>query len=317
MLTFRRSLRLFFGLAGFLLGLVFAATAYLARMMIAPARHSEWATPADSGLEYEDVQFPARDGIRVSGWFIPAVEKSKSRQATIVLVHSWQWNRLGYAGEGLFANVSGSKKIDLLKLAKNFHEEGYNVLTFDLRNHGQSAAAYPVTFGQSEAKDLLGALTYLETRKDVNPNCIGIIGFSMGANAALFAMPQTRLMKAIVAVQPMTPSLFARRLTNDILGIFGPPIRFLVEIIYRLFGGPRISGIIPTFAAGGAEGTPVLFVQGNGDNWGSPEDVSNIAEAIPSAQELLFVNSSHRFDGYRYIVDNPGPAAAFFKQHLV
>ena len=317
MLTFRRSLRLLFGLAGFLLGLFFAATAYLAKMMIAPARQSEWANPEDRGLKFEEVQFPAQDGLRVSGWFIPAQqENQKPISATIVLVHSWQWSRLGYAPEGLFANVSGSTKIDFLKLSNNLHEEGYHVLTFDLRNHGQSASAHPVTFGQSEAKDLLGALNYLGTREDVDRTRIGVIGFSMGANAALFALPQTKMMKAIVAIQPVTPGLFFHKLTNDILGMFGPPISFSVEIVYRLFGGPRLAGIIPAFAAKGAGKTPVLFVQGAGDNWGSPDDVSEIAEATPSAQELLFVKSNHRFEGYQYIIDNPGPACAFFRQHL-
>ncbi len=317
MITFRRSLRVFFGLAGFLLGLTLAATAYLARMMIAPKRQALWATPEDIGLEFEDVQFPARDGLRVSGWFIPANKDSSASKPTVVLVHSWQWNRLGYAAEGLFANVSGSIHIDMLNLANAMHGEGYNVLTFDLRNHGQSAAAHPVTFGQSEAKDLLGALSYLETREDVNHDRIGVIGFSIGANAALFAMPQTNKIKAIVAVQPTTPSVFSRRLTSDLLGIFGPPIRYLVEIVYRLFGGPRIEGIIPAFAARSAGDTPVLFVQGSNDNWGSSEDVTQMAEMTPRAQELLFVGTTHRFEGYQYIIDNPGPACAFFKQHLM
>lgn len=316
MLTFRRSLRLFFGIAGFLIGLVAAASAYLARMMIAPPRLGEWATPENYGLDYEEVQFPAWDGIRVSGWFIPAERLDGHNPPTVILVHSWQWNRSGYTANGLFANVTGSKKIELLKLAKIFHEQGYHVLTFDLRNHGQSASAHPVTFGQGEAKDLLGSLTYIATRKDVNPNLIGVVGFSIGANAALFAMPQTNLIKAIVAVQPTTPSLFSLRLLNDIFGVFGMPIRLIVEFVYRIFGGPRLIGIDPAFAVSSVQDTPVLYIQGVGDNWGSPEDVSNMANATPSAQEMLFVNSSHRFDGYSYIIENPGPACAFFKQHF-
>ena len=64
MLTFRRALRLFFGLIGFLLGAATAAAIYLARMMISPARQVEWATPEDISLDFEEVQFPARDGVR-------------------------------------------------------------------------------------------------------------------------------------------------------------------------------------------------------------------------------------------------------------
>ena len=65
---------------------------------------------------------------------------------------------------------------------------------FDLRNHGESAAHPPVTFGQSEADDLLGALAYLSARPDVDPARLAAIGFSMGANAILYALPQTCLL---------------------------------------------------------------------------------------------------------------------------
>jgi pimeloyl-ACP methyl ester carboxylesterase len=315
-MTFRRALRLFFGLIGFVLGVATAAALYLARLMISPARQGTWATPEDIGLDVEEVQFPARDGVRLAGWFIAAREDSDPSGATIVLVHGWRWSRLGYAAEDLFANVTGSSQVDLLRLVKALHNCGYHVLTFDLRNHGQSAAARPVTFGQSEAKDLLGAITYLDGRDDVDNGRIGVVGFSMGANAALFALPQTDDVKALVAVQPMTPAVFSQRLASDFLGIFGGVVRIMAELIYRIFGGPRITGILPSFAASSAGDAPVLFIQGTGDNWGSIDDVSHMAESTPRSQELLFVNSTHRFGGYQYLIDNPGVACAFFDQHL-
>src|SRR5437870_6900542 len=39
----------------------------------APVLHS----PSEHGLEYEDVSFPARDGVPLDGWFIPAPGSSK------------------------------------------------------------------------------------------------------------------------------------------------------------------------------------------------------------------------------------------------
>ena len=316
MLTFRGALRLFFGLAGFLTGAIVAAAAFLARMMIAPARQNVWALPTDIGLDFEDVEFPARDGVRLSGWFIPAGDDAISNGATVVIVHGWRWNRLGYRAEDIFANVTGSSEVDLLRFMKDLTNEGYQVLTFDLRNHGRSAAARPVTFGQSEAKDLLGALAYLNGRDDVDAQKIGVIGFSIGANAGLYALPQTEQIKALIAVQPMTPSIFSARLASDLLGVFGTVVRSVAEVIYRLFGGLRIAGIVPAFAAGGAGDTPVLFLQGTGDKWGDTEDVSNMAEMTPHAQEMLFVSSTHRFDGYQYLLNNPGVACSFFNQYL-
>ncbi|MFL7838727.1 MAG: alpha/beta hydrolase [Candidatus Promineifilaceae bacterium] len=316
MSTFRRSMRWFFAIAGFSLGLATAISAYITRMMVAPTRQHLAATPQKKGLAFENVQFPAQDGLRVSGWFIPAVGANTRDGTTILLVHGWQWNRLGFEGGTLFSNVTGSKPVDLLRMISDLHDAGYNVLTFDLRNHGESATAHPVTFGQSEAKDLLGAIAYLEERDDVDSERIGALGFSMGANAILFALPQTSKIKAAIAVQPTTPMVFSKRIFANLFGLFGPLISTISGFFYQLFGGPRLAGIVPAFAASGSGNVPVLYLQGTGDEWGSVEDVSVIADMTPCTEQLLFVNSQHRFGGYNYILDHSAVATNFFQGHL-
>lgn len=316
MTTFRRSMRWFFAIVGFALGLTTAISAYIARTMIAPARQQLWTSPQNKGLTFEDVQFPAQDGLRVAGWFIPAAKETNQDGATIVLAHGWQWNRLGFEGGNLFSNITGSEPVYLLRLVADLNAHGYNVLTIDLRNHGESATAHPVTFGQSEAKDLLGALEYLEDRDDVDSERIGVMGFSIGANSILFALPQTGRIKAAIAVQPMTPSVFADRITDNLFGIFGSLINTVSGFIYQLFGGPRLAGIVPAFAASGGGDVPVLYVQGTGDEWGSVDDVSVMADMTPGTQQLLFVNSQHRFGGYNYVLDHSALAIRFFQEHL-
>jgi dipeptidyl aminopeptidase/acylaminoacyl peptidase len=316
MTLFRRALRLFFAVVGFVLGLATFISAYLARIMIAPARQELRATPHSKGLEYEDVQFPASDGLRVSGWFVPAPGNAAAEAATIIVTHGWQWNRQGFEGGRLFSNVTGSEPVDLLRLIVALHAAGFNVLAIDMRNHGESAAARPVTFGQSEAKDLLGALDYLKDRDDVDDSRIGMLGFSIGANAILFALPQTSMVKVAVAVQPMTPSVFSRRFTVNLFGFLGSLIGAASALFYNLFGGPRLSGIVPAFAAAGSGNVPVLYIQGTGDEWGSVEDVSVMADMTPGAKQLLFVNSQHRFDGYTYVLDHPAAAIRFLTENL-
>lgn len=93
MTLFRRVLRFLFLLAGVTVGLITAVAAFFARRMVAPPRQPLWATPADLGMAFEEVQFPAKDGVRLSGWFIPAGEQANG--ATLVFVHGWGWNRLG------------------------------------------------------------------------------------------------------------------------------------------------------------------------------------------------------------------------------
>jgi uncharacterized protein len=53
----------------------------------APVLHS----PSEHGLQYEDVTFPARDGVPLEGWFIPAPGSGK----LIIANHPFSFSRSG------------------------------------------------------------------------------------------------------------------------------------------------------------------------------------------------------------------------------
>ncbi len=316
--SFRGVVRLFLLILGVLAGMITVVTAYVARMIIRPPRQRLWATPAELGMPFEDIHFPARDGLRLSGWFIPAkVDDGQQPKATLLLVHGWPWNRLGTAAESILTDLPGSGPVQLIHLALALQRRGFNLLMFDLRNHGQSAGTMPVTFGWREAEDLLGALDYAAGRDDVDARRIGVIGFSMGANTILFTLPRTNLVGAAIAVQPTSPAVFSSRYGARIVGPLSKVVIPLAELFYRLAGGLRFSAVEPIFAASGSGDTPVLFVQGKGDNWGSAANVTAMVNASPTTVEPLFVDSSGRFGGYQYLIDNPELIEEFFVNHLV
>jgi dienelactone hydrolase len=315
-MIFRRVLRLVGLLSGFAAGVMLVVVAFFTKRMVAPPRLRLWTTPAEMGMTFENVDFPAQDGVRLSGWFIPAGKENGRSGATIILVHDWVWNRLGDAAADLLANLSGATPVELLRLAHALHYEGYHVLMYDQRNHGESAAQPPVTFGQMEAHDLLGALAYLHTRPEVDPARIGVIGFAMGANAILYALPQTGDIGAAIAVQPSTTAAYAERYADDLLGLPGKLIRPLVESAYAAFGGVSLGALQPAFAAAGAGRTPVLFVQCKADRWGSMEDADRLRAATPEGEGPLYVDGAHRYGGYQYLIENPRVAVTFFEQYI-
>jgi len=316
MILFRRMLRLLFVLAGLLAGLVAVLAAYFARQLVSPPRLRLWVTPGELGMPYDNVQFPALDGIRLSGWFIPAPAHSRRKGATVIMVHGWPWNRLGTTAVSLLDKLTNSQSVELIRLAHALHQDGFNVLMFDLRNHGESAAAPPVTFGIEESKDLLGAVAFVKTRPEVDPQRIAAIGFSMGGNTVLYSLPQTREIQAAVAVQPTSVGGFAERYGRDNLGPLATFILPLAEMLYRMKGGRPFHDIRPGSASAHAGRVPVLYIQGSGDAWGSAADVAQMAAATPNPSGPLFVESTHRFDGYQYLLNNPQIATAFFEQHL-
>ena len=123
-------------------------------------------TPAAAGLAYEDVTFPTAttDGVNLRGWWIPNPASSR----VIIFTHGRGGDRNSYAA-----------------LFKPLWEAGFNILTYDMRGHGQSDSAF-CSWGIKEQWDLVGAVNFAKT-KGFKPGAIGVIGWSVGAATSLMA----------------------------------------------------------------------------------------------------------------------------------
>jgi pimeloyl-ACP methyl ester carboxylesterase len=133
-------------------------------------------TPADWGLKYEEVAFVTRDGLTLRGWYLP----SRNRAAVIAL-HPIASNRLG-----------------VLDHAALLARHGYGVLLLDLRAHGASDGAV-LTYGGDEAEDVVAAARWLQSRADVDPQRIGALGLSLGAQVSILGAARTDAVQAVVA----------------------------------------------------------------------------------------------------------------------
>lgn len=286
-------------LAGLALGIptghLLTRATILTKLMIAGARQPLWRTPADVGLPFEDITFSASDGIQLSGWFIPRA--AHHRAPAIVFVHGWAWNRIGNRAG---STIIPDQTIDFLEVAQAVHNAGFHVLLFDLRNHGMSATALPTTFGVNEARDLIGAIAWLQGHAAVDAEQIGVIGYSMGANTALFALPQCPAIRVVVAVQPVRATTFMPRFARQLLGPLGPGMAQLAVPLYRAFGAPPLTEIDPTTVVAQAGATPIVYIQGSGDTWGTLADIEAMTARTPHAR-LIVAPSTERFGGYQYI----------------
>lgn len=131
-------------------------------------------SPQDLNLQFKSVEFPARDGLIISGWFLPG-----NNRRAIIMAHG-----LGGAG------------ITMMFQARPLVQAGYNVLLVDLRAHGASQG--DTIDGVHEANDILGAIDYLSTRLDVDASKIGVLGVSLGAQTVLCAALQTDTIRALI-----------------------------------------------------------------------------------------------------------------------
>ena len=177
-------------------------------MSIRPIKIITNLEPSDLGLKYEEIVFKSKDGVKLSGWFIP----SNKTKAAIIVMH-------GYPAD----------KANLLGIAE-FLAKDFNVFLFDFRSFGKSEGSC-TTVGYLEKNDLLGAIEYLEKEKNITK--IGLYGFSLGGAVALMASHIN--VKAIV-----TDSAYAK-LSNMAKHMYSPflilkyPLAYLTKLYGLIF----------------------------------------------------------------------------------
>jgi dienelactone hydrolase len=204
--------------------------------------------------DYREVAFEASDGVKLSGWYRPT-----QNGATILVVHGGGGDRTGAVAH-----------------AKLLVRHGYGVLLHDARGRGRSEGAQNA-YGWGWDRDVAGALAFLKTRPEVDPERIGGLGLSTGADVLVQVAGEGDDLKAVVAdgtaagsfadtqrvygTTAMTPFLFAefatvrltsgarpgpvledmvRRISSPVLLVAaGPPEKPYVEAYDRAAGdGP-------------------------------------------------------------------------------
>ena len=272
--------------------------------------------PDEYGMEYEDVSFPASDGVNLEGWYIPAKNPSTK---IVICNHFSPGNRYGYAGHIKPWKNAGGFEVNFLPKYKALHEAGYNILAYDLRNHGFSAPAQNGGYNPKlfEYKDVLGSLEYVKNRFDTNSMDIYLHSMCLGANATLVAMnkhPEAfEEIKAMMLIQPISGESLIRRLSKNMwLGEKGYKT---FEQKYREIWGYRIEDSSPINDAV-AVTVPTLVTQVKDDSFTFSDDVQQIFDAIPAEQKTLYwiEGTKQRFKGYTYHTEHPAQMVDWYNK---
>ncbi len=242
---------------------------YLGHSMTQVERVPVEENPALLGLEYEDVSFASRiDEVTLRGWYLPV----QNGEQVIIMVHSAGAHR-------------ADPSVGMLDIASELVEHGYNVLTFDMRGHGESDGNR-MSAGYYEKRDLLGAVDYVKGRGIED---IGVLGFSMGAATALLATPESDDIDAVVTdcafadLQDMMEPEFAKR--TNFPGFFLPPLLFMVKIMY----GVDFAAIKPVESVPDIAPRPVFFIHGELDEIVPLEHAYRLQQASQNPQDQLWV----------------------------
>jgi uncharacterized protein len=184
-------------------------------------RHPIGRAPQVVAPTYEDVTLRTSDGLALRGWYFPAPRVDRAA----ILIHGRHANRAEYQGR-------------LEHIADFLIAQGFSVLLFDLRGHGDSDGDR-FSLGQFERLDVASAIDFVASR-GVAENRIALLGISLGAGTAIqellvhpkvgAVVADSSYMDAFTEVQEILP------LEGGVPSWFTPGVFLMTRIAFGLDG---------------------------------------------------------------------------------
>ncbi len=267
-------------------------------------------------LEGEIVEFRAFDGRRLQGMFLHS--GSDQPRGMIIFAHEFM-----------------SDMHSAARYCRGLLEAGYDVFSFDFRNHGGSTfeeGYKPLQWcTDRELNDLLGAVAFVEDwlEHQGRPPELGLVGLSRGGTACLLAAWHNSAVKAVITDGAFSSDKVIEHFMKRWAGIFAkvrlvyenhPPSfwRFLRWLLFREC--KRKLGIrLPSArkALLGMAPRPVFLIHGEMDEY-IPVDQSRILYAAASDPKSMWIVPQARHNQSAVVApqEYARRTAQFFDRHL-
>jgi dipeptidyl aminopeptidase/acylaminoacyl peptidase len=248
---------------------------------------------------FENVRFPSRDGVALSGWYIPARHKP---QGAIILCHGMSANRM-----------------EMLHWAASLWENDFALLMFDFRRQGESGGD-SCTAGFFEPQDLRGAVDFVKSHPDIATLPLGVFGFSMGGATAIMTAADDPRILAVA-----THGAFATlegAITQRCRHHFGPfaPLSERIMMAYsrrRRWFVVKPEVVMPVNDVPRLMPRPLLLLHGERDPIIPREHAEDLYAASSGSASLhLLPRSRHRRINRKFRPEAHARVVNFFCDHL-
>jgi fermentation-respiration switch protein FrsA (DUF1100 family) len=203
-------------------------------------------TPAYVQSAYEDVSFKSRDGLNLKGWWFPAPGNLSTTKA-VVMVHGKDQNRI-------------DSSFDPGRIARFLLADGWSVLLFEMRGHGQSDGLR-WGLGEYEPNDILGAIDLAAQKIGQPRSRVATIGESMGGGSVLMTVGKDPSIGPVVVDSAYAS---APAVVDEVGPQYsGLPAFFTPGLVLasRLLYGIDIGSVVPTDVVRAHPDRAFLFIQ--------------------------------------------------------
>ena len=222
--------------------------------------------PEKLPFDLEEIQIPLGDGRNLYGWWIAADKKAP----TIIFSHGW-----------------GRSARRMLPYLKKFCCQGFNLLAFDARGHGNSDPdkyANLVKF----AEDIMASINFVENnQKSQNPDFY-LVGLSIGGAGSIYAAAHDKRVKKVVTVGAFAhPASVMKKQFKDHHIPYYPMIWLMFRYL-RIFQKLDLNKIAPEKHIAAAEAS-FLLIHGAEDATVPVEEGKRLAKAAGNRAELWII----------------------------
>jgi uncharacterized protein len=232
-------------------------------------RHPIGRGPQVAAATHEDIALRTSDGLTLRGWFFPV----RGDRAAI-LVHGRHANRAEYQGR-------------LEHIADFLIADGFSVLLFDLRGHGDSDGDR-FSLGQFERLDVASAIDFVANR-GFPENRVALLGISLGAGTAIQELLLHPKVGALISDSSYTDAatIVGEKLQQE-AGVPGwfTPGGFLMS---RIFFGLDLDQVRPIEIVRSHPERPILFIHCDTDGLIPVHHAQDLRAASANAASTLWI----------------------------
>lgn len=291
--------------------------------MIKMPRSFIFKYPDEYGMnEWHSVSIPSEDGTPLEAWYIPA--KGKKSNKLIIYNHALPMCKSGYPGHlgEPWSNFIEPVEIDFVIQYKHLTDAGYNVLTYDFRNHGQSSAANGGVcgIGQWEWRDCVGVKKFVDTHPELSQMDVALFSQCLGGISQYAAITKyPKLFENVKClISPLVPNMSSVfRKLSEAQGI--SEYQELIDLEMLKLGGFTAADMSGKLWAPNVK-LPIFMWQLRDDAViDNPHDALSTFDALGSSDKELYwiEGTTKRFeDGYNWFGRYPEKVLNYLSNYM-
>lgn len=260
-----------------------------------------------------DIRFEAEDGTKLHGTYLPTT--AAHRKGVIAFCHELNGDRWG-----------------TIPYTEDLRRRGFDIFTFDFRNHGQSERMpgyKPLPWVTTyELADIRAAIDYVCSRDDADPSGIGLMGVSKGGTAALCAAASDPRVRTLVVDGLCPTERMQTHFIRRFMAIYFP-YPWLISVIPDvslkttatwtkwLVQRSHNCHFVNVDQAVRRIRRPVMFIHGRHDNYVPVALIESLRAGLRTPNDLWIVPKA-KHNGSIHIAKETyhQHLATFFEQHL-